>query len=70
MIPLFSVRSEHNFGVGEILDLIPFIDFMADTGLSVLQLLPQNEMAPGETSPYNALSAFAFDPIYLSLYGL
>lgn len=68
MIPLFSIRTQQNFGNGEILDLLPFIDFMADTNLSLLQLLPINEVAPGETSPYNALTAFAFDPIYISLY--
>jgi 4-alpha-glucanotransferase len=68
MIPLFSIRTQKNWGIGEILDIIPFIDFMAETSLSILQLLPHNEMAPGETSPYSALSAFAFDPIYLSLH--
>lgn len=68
MIPLFSIRTEQNFGNGEILDLIPFIDFMAETRLSLLQLLPINEVAKGETSPYNALTAFAFDPIYISLH--
>ncbi len=68
MIPLFSIRTKQNFGNGEILDLIPFIDFMDETNLSLLQLLPINEVAPGETSPYNALTAFAFDPIYISLF--
>jgi 4-alpha-glucanotransferase len=68
MIPLFSIRTKQNFGNGEILDLLPFIDFMAETHLSLLQLLPINELAPGETSPYNALTAFAFDPIYISLH--
>ena len=67
MIPLFSIRTAQNFGNGEILDLIPFVDFMAETNLSLLQLLPINEVAPGEHSPYNALTAFAFDPIYISL---
>jgi 4-alpha-glucanotransferase len=68
MIPLFSIRTQQNFGNGEILDLLPFIDFMANTHLSLLQLLPINEVAKGETSPYNALTAFAFDPIYISLH--
>lgn len=67
MIPLFSIRTETNLGVGEILDLIPFIDWMAAHHLSVLQLLPLNECSPSETSPYQALSSFAIDPIYLSL---
>ena len=28
----------------------------------MLQLLPINEMAPGQTSPYSAISAMAIDP--------
>lgn len=67
MVPLFSIRTETNFGIGEILDLIPLIDWMADHHLHVLQILPVHETSPMETSPYQALSGFAFDPIYLSL---
>src|SRR5262245_60738350 len=36
-------------------------------GQSVLQLLPLNEMAAGEQSPYSALSAMAIDPIYIRM---
>lgn len=67
MAPLFSLRSESNFGIGEILDLLPFIDWMADHHLHLLQILPICETSPMETSPYQALSGFALDPIYLSL---
>lgn len=67
MIPVFSIRTEENLGIGELLDLIPFIDFMADHHLSILQILPIYETAPDETCPYQALSSFARDPIYLSL---
>ncbi|WDT76073.1 MAG: 4-alpha-glucanotransferase [Candidatus Manganitrophus sp.] len=67
MIPLFSIRTETNFGIGEILDLPPLIDWMADHHLHLLQILPVYETSPMETSPYQALSGFALDPIYLSL---
>ncbi|MFQ5543757.1 MAG: 4-alpha-glucanotransferase [Nitrospiria bacterium] len=67
MVPLFSIRTEKNFGIGEILDLIPFLDWMAGHHLSLLQILPLYECVPNETSPYQALSSFAIDPIYLSL---
>lgn len=67
MAPLFSIRTEDHFGIGEILDLIPFIDWMTAHHLSILQLLPIYETSPQETSPYQALSSFAFDPVYLSL---
>jgi 4-alpha-glucanotransferase len=32
-----------------------------------LQLLPLNEMAPGQQSPYSAISAMAIDPIFISV---
>ena len=31
----------------------------------MLQLLPMNEMAPGQQSPYSAISAMAIDPIFI-----
>ena len=68
MVPLFSLRTDENFGVGEILDLIPFVDWMADHHLHLLQMLPLYETAPQETSPYQALSGFALDPVFLSLH--
>jgi 4-alpha-glucanotransferase len=36
-------------------------------GHRVIQLLPINETAPGEASPYSALSLFAIEPMYISL---
>lgn len=69
MIPLFSIRTKQNFGSGEILDLIPFVDWMTIHHLRVLQILPIYETAPDETSPYQALSSFAIDPAYLSVSG-
>ncbi len=56
-------------GIGEYLDLIPVIDWCAEVGLDVIQLLPLNDSGT-ETSPFSALSAFALDPKYLSLQAL
>ncbi len=67
MVPLFSIRTAQNAGVGEILDLIPFIDWMTRHGIRLVQILPIYETAPAETSPYQALSSFAIDPLYLSI---
>ena len=36
-------------------------------GQNLLQLLPINEMPPGESSPYSALSAMAIDPQFISI---
>jgi 4-alpha-glucanotransferase len=67
MVPLFSLRTSRDLGIGDVLDLIPLMDWMVSCGLEVLQLLPLNELTPGETSPYQALSGLAADPIYLAL---
>jgi 4-alpha-glucanotransferase len=67
LIPLFSSPSETSWGVGDIGDLRHVTSWLAAAGQRVLQLLPINEMAPGQQSPYSALSAMAIDPIYLDL---
>ena len=66
-MPLFSIPSADSWGIGEIADLSAFARWQHDAGLSVLQLLPVNEMGDNQTSPYSALSAMAIDPIYIAL---
>lgn len=67
LIPLFSAPSTRSWGCGDIGDIAPLALWMAGAGQRLLQLLPLNEMAPGDCSPYSAMSATAFDPIYISL---
>jgi 4-alpha-glucanotransferase len=67
LIPLFSCPSTSSWGIGEIGDLPALAGWLAAGGQRALQLLPINEMAPGEHSPYSAMSAMAIDPIYISL---
>src|SRR5512144_1460113 len=66
LIPLFSLRSATDWGVGEIPDLVPFARWSKDAGLSTVLLLPANEAARGQNSPYFSLSAFAIDPVYVA----
>lgn len=42
-IPMFSVRSENDLGVGEFLDLKLVVDWAADSGFHLVQLLPIND---------------------------
>ena len=65
--PLFSIRTSRGWGVGEIGDLGRFARWAGGVGLQVVQLLPVNELTAGESSPYSAATAFALDPVYLSL---
>lgn len=67
LVPLFALRGARDWGIGEIGDLPGLAAWMASAGHRLLQLLPVLEMSPGERSPYAASSAFAIDPIYLTL---
>ena len=66
LVPLFSIPSRESWGIGEIGDLPRFADWMRRAGFSLVQLLPINEMAHGQNSPYSALSAMAIDPLFIS----
>ena len=66
-IPLFSIRSRSDWGIGQITDLPAAAAFFLRAGQRLLQVLPTHELADGETSPYGALSAFAIDPIYIDV---
>lgn len=68
-LPLFSLHSEKSSGIGEYLDLIPLISWCREVGLDLIQFLPLNDTGL-ETSPYSALSAFALNPLYLSISAL
>ncbi len=68
-IPLFSLKTRKNCGIGEFLDLIPLIDWCNEVGFDCLQLLPINDSGK-DPSPYNPLSSCALDPIYLSMWEL
>lgn len=65
-LPLFSVFSDKSIGIGEIPDLRYIIDWCFQTGMSVLQLLPLNEVG-NDFAPYNSISTFALEPMYLSI---
>lgn len=66
VVPLFSVYSGQSIGIGDLEDLKLLIDLCARTANSVLQLLPMNELGPA-FCPYDSVSSFALEPMYLSL---
>jgi 4-alpha-glucanotransferase len=67
LIPLFACPSSSSWGIGDIGDIQAVATWLADAGQRVLQLLPINEMASGQQSPYSAMSAMAIDPIFIRL---
>lgn len=70
-IPVFALRSENGFGVGEFSDLKILADWAKKTKLSVLQILPINDTTANYTwtdsYPYAAISVYALHPQYLSI---
>src|SRR5512137_928141 len=70
MVPLFSLRTREDAGIGDIAALRAMVDLAAAMGHRGILLLPLDETSPGEASPYSALSLFAIDPIYIGLDGL
>ena len=70
-IPVFSLRSDEDFGVGDFLDLKLMIDWAVQTRQNFVQLLPINDTTMTGTwtdsYPYKANSIFALHPMYLRL---
>ena len=70
-IPVFSLRTEEDFGVGEFYDLKRLIDWAAATGQRVIQVQPINDTTMTGTwedsYPYNANSTFALHPQFIRL---
>ena len=71
VVPVFSLRSEHSFGVGDFGDLRRFVDWALATGMKIIQLLPVNDTTTDghwhDSYPYNIISAFAIHPHYIDL---
>ena len=70
-IPVFSVRTDEDFGVGDFFDLKKMVDWAVETGQKFLQILPINDTTMTGTwinsYPYNANSSFALHPMFLRL---
>ena len=70
-IPVFSLRSNNSFGVGEFNDIRLLVDWALQTSLQMIQILPVNDTTSTnswqDSYPYSAISAFALHPIYINL---
>ena len=70
-VPVFSLRTADDFGIGDFRDLRPLVDWAASTGQCIIQLLPVNDTTrKGEwkdSYPYSPVSTFALHPLYLRL---
>ena len=66
LTPLFSIYSSKSCGIGEFPDLELLADWCVETGLSIIQLLPMNDVGTA-FRPYDADSTFALEPVYIRL---
>ena len=71
VVPVFSLRSEGSFGVGDFGDLKMMIDWVDKTNQRILQVLPINDTNMTGTwedsYPYNSISIYALHPQYTDL---
>ncbi len=71
VIPVFSLRSGGSYGVGDFGDLKTFICWAAKNSMHAIQILPINDTVMNGTwqdsYPYNAISIYAFHPLYCDL---
>lgn len=73
-VPMFSIRSEDDLGVGEFSDLMLLVDWAVASGFHLVQLLPINDTSVHgmwwDSYPYSSLSVFALHPLYLRVQAL
>jgi 4-alpha-glucanotransferase len=71
-IPVFSLRTQSGFGIGEFSDLKFLVDWSKNVGLKMIQILPINDtsatLTNADSYPYASISAFALHPIYINLF--
>lgn len=70
-VPVFSLKSNDSFGIGEFNDLKYLADWCQKVGLKIIQILPINDTHTdgswNNSYPYKAISTKALHPIYLNL---
>lgn len=70
-VPVFSLRSKDDFGIGDFRDLHALTDWAASTGQCIIQLLPVSDTTRKgqwkDSYPYSPISSFALHPLYIRL---
>lgn len=67
LAPVFALRHADDLGCGDVRALREFIDWCAELGFRVVQILPINETG-GDHSPYNAISSMALDVMTIDVH--
>lgn len=71
VVPVFSLRTEKSYGIGDFGDMKALIRWAAKTGMHAVQILPINDTiktgTKSDSYPYNAISIYALHPIYCNI---
>jgi 4-alpha-glucanotransferase len=70
-VPVFSLRTDKGWGVGDFTDINLLVDYTAAIGFKLIQLLPINDSTGAYTDkdsyPYSAISSFGLHPKFLNV---
>lgn len=70
-VPVFSLRTNTGWGVGDFTDMNLLVDYSKSLGLKLIQLLPINDTTGAYTDkdsyPYSAISSFGLHPKFLNV---
>ena len=67
LLPLFSLRSRDDFGIGDFGAAEAWLRFLRGAGQRLWMLLPLLPTARGDVSPYATRSAFGLNPLFIHL---
>lgn len=70
-IPVSSLKTQNDWGIGTFTALKEVVDWCDNTGLKLIQLLPVNDTVSSFTNsdsyPYSCISTFALNPAYIDV---
>ena len=69
-IPVFSLRTNESFGIGEFSDIKKMVDWANKSGQKIIQTLPINDTTRFRTNadsyPYSAITVMGLHPVYIN----
>ncbi len=67
LLPVFSLRSAHDVGVGDFEGFEALFGWLRQASQRILMVLPLLPTTPGDPSPYSTRSAFGLNPLFIHL---
>src|SRR5438045_3750579 len=67
LLPLFSLRRQRDFGIGDFGAAADFFRWMTLARQRLWMVLPLLPTAPNDASPYSTQSAFGLNPLFIDL---